>query len=1265
MRRWLRWLGWGLLAGLLTLVGFLLFVLYTETGLSWLLTSGLRGSGGSFEASAVRGNLASGYEIDNAVIELPAVRISAKQIRVEVRPYRLLRGVLQVDSLLLDEAVYTIKPAPADPGERQPLPKLDLPFDLLLRQLELRNNAVELSREQPELSMDAPRQFQFSAGAEEISIISGKLGVKGLAFSHGEFAVSARGAVDTLSGWAGEIESEGEWSLPEVAHRARLKLAGDTEKVDLGFQLGEGGAVVNLEARFDRPLDAAGIDGRLRVDAFDPKSFGLDLPFKRLDLDLEFLWSDSRLDVGGPISVDGQPMDLRANGLALRGETLEIGGFMLSSPQIGMLSGSGEWPLAAGAPPGKLTLETKGLWLGDWRVPPVGEVPRITTKLDLTGHLEQWQAQLAGSWTLGERAGKLQLSVDGNDQRLLFAPSRIEMGTSAIDLSGELKLDEAREFALDLALEAVDPALFVAEWPGLLNGKVRLSGALGEVPRWRLDVESLTGQLRELPIDAHGSIAGAGTAIDLGDLELAWGGAGARLSVPSEGELAVDLTSFDLRQLGPYEGLVSGQLSWRPEEDLLATSRASLQIDKAAFAGVRIASARITKRTDFEVDVLASKLAIGKFDVDNVRLTSTGTAAAHELAIVADTARARLELALRGAWIAPVWDGAITRVELAETGGATWRLDQPAGLRFESPQLVLQPLCLSAGDARLCAGVNRDENTTAIDLRSTAFPLAQLNAWFPDSGMELAGKLEGGGRVTLSADGKTGGALDFTVREGSVRGAGTYEQAIPFDGSLRFDSAAGALAARLRLPDHGSVELSATGLGSEGSSACADTAARIRAEGEQVDGEPALQASGAEIAAACGSQAQVRARVDITDLSFVDGVTAEIQSVRGSLKGELSGPLNDPLAASGSLESSGLQFELPALGLRATSGKVTATLTGNRQLALDGRFAIAPGELILEGVVGLGDGALTELRIRANNAGLIDLPAVRLAGDTNFVVTRRDGGYAIDGGILLRGGRIDLDRFAPEVPPSEDVFIEDAPPVEPGPPIHADVSIAFIQAVDLRGYGLEGTLGGGLRITQRPGSRTLAQGELTATGVYNAYGQKLNIEKGRLVFSGGRADNPRLDILAVKRVNRQRVGVRVRGNAQRPLATLYSDPSLDQSETLAYLVLGRPLATASGADGQRLGEYADALETAGGNLIAGSIGKRLGLSAGVESLGSAIGSALVVGKYLSPRFFVGYGTTLLDATTLVILRYQITENIDFEIISGREQKASVSWRTER
>jgi|GEM_PF-2865792 len=1270
MKRVRRWLGWGTLAATLALIGLFTFVLYTEAGLSWLLGTALRSSGGNFEYSALRGSLARGYEIDDAVIELPALTIRAKRLSADVKPYQLLSGVLGVDALVLDQAQWIIKPAPASEDERKPLPKLDLPFDLRLRNLDLRNNSIALApspeqRAGPLAAPEPERSFIFSAGAKEISIVAGKLQVEGLAFSHGAFAVSASGAVDTAAQWSGEVISEGEWKLPNSAQRGELRLSGSSEKLDVGFMLGEG-AVVNLEATLDRPFDAAGIEGQLTVQGFDPANFELDLPLKRIDLDLHFVWTDSELSIEGPVAINRQPLQLRAAGLALRGDTLEIGEIALSSPAIGALSGAGEWPLAAGADPGKLVLSTQDLWLGDWRLPlPGGDVPRLTAALELSGHIENWAATADGSWRVAERSGPISLHASGTPERIEIAPSRIQMAQSAVDFSGALQLTEPSQFAIELNLDAVDPGLLLPEWPGKLDGQMRINGVLGEPVTWEVDGVDVSGELRAQAIALSGKITGSDIVPALSDLNLRWGTGELRLSVPTAGELVAELDGFDLKALGDYEGRATGRVSLRPGEDLIASSRASLQIDGLAVADVRAARVRIDKALGLNFTVAADDVETVGIKLLTLALTGSGTLDSHKIDLLVDNDLAQLELGLAGGIVESEWIGNVTSVELTKNGASAWTLRDTASLRISADEILLSPLCLTAATASLCAGVKRTAEGSLIDLNTVSFPLAEANPWIAESGVELSGQLDGGGRLTLDTEGTPGGSLDFRISEASLRGAQTYEQAVPFEGTVRFDSRSGALLARVTLPGYGSIDLDATGIASAPADCVAPAVTTVIAPVSSDSNVIANAPTPAPAISPCGASGTVHARIDLNDLSFVDGVTAEVQSVRGSLRGDITASLSDPSSARGQVESSGLQFELPALGLKATSGKVVATLAGDRLIKLDGQFAIAPGELTIDGILSLDASAETKIHVRGNNAGLVDLPAVRLAGDTNFVLLRKDGGFAIEGGVLLRGGRIDLDRFAPAVPASEDVVIVDAPPSEPGPPIHADVSIAFIQAVDLRGYGLEATLGGGVRITQRPGTMTRGEGELTASGVYNAYGQKLNIERGRLVFGGGRIDDPRFDLLAVKRVNRQRVGVRVRGTAQRPLATLYSDPSLDQSEILSYLVLGRPLSTASGADGQRLGEYADALETAGGNLVAGSIGKRLGLSAGVESLGSAIGSALVVGKYLSPRFFVGYGTSLLDATQLVILRYQITENIDLEVISGREQKASVSWRTER
>ena len=64
------------------------------------------------------------------------------------------------------------------------------------------------------------------------------------------------------------------------------------------------------------------------------------------------------------------------------------------------------------------------------------------------------------------------------------------------------------------------------------------------------------------------------------------------------------------------------------------------------------------------------------------------------------------------------------------------------------------------------------------------------------------------------------------------------------------------------------------------------------------------------------------------------------------------------------------------------------------------------------------------------------------------------------------------------------------------------------------------------------------------------------IERGELRFTGA-ADNPALDILAVRPNMTQKVGVIVTGRAQAPHVELYSQAGLSEAETLSYLVLGR------------------------------------------------------------------------------------------------------------
>jgi translocation and assembly module TamB len=139
--------------------------------------------------------------------------------------------------------------------------------------------------------------------------------------------------------------------------------------------------------------------------------------------------------------------------------------------------------------------------------------------------------------------------------------------------------------------------------------------------------------------------------------------------------------------------------------------------------------------------------------------------------------------------------------------------------------------------------------------------------------------------------------------------------------------------------------------------------------------------------------------------------------------------------------------------------------------------------------------------------------------------------------------------------------------------------------------------------------------------------------------------------------------VQVRGTALVPELTLWSQPNLDQAEQLSYLVLGRPLRTASQDEGQQLSQAAAAI---GGNLLANKLGARMGFDEiGVANSRALGGAALTVGKYLSPKLYISYGVALFDSGQVVTLKYLLSRVWSVQIDSSHENRAAINYRLER
>lgn len=238
----------------------------------------------------------------------------------------------------------------------------------------------------------------------------------------------------------------------------------------------------------------------------------------------------------------------------------------------------------------------------------------------------------------------------------------------------------------------------------------------------------------------------------------------------------------------------------------------------------------------------------------------------------------------------------------------------------------------------------------------------------------------------------------------------------------------------------------------------------------------------------------------------------------------------------------------------------------------------------------------------------------------------------------------------------------------------AEITVNIGEKVQLIGFGLQSTVQGRLDLRESPGQPTLGSGEVRVAGKYKAYGQDLTIQRGQLLYAWTPLQNPRLNIEATRTVGDEgaeqvTAGLRVRGSAQSPELTVFSDPPMSQTNALSYLVAGKPIDEVGAGDSEAgaMQTAARSIGVAGGGLLAKSLGKRLGVDElAVKDEEMVGGAALTVGQYLSPRLYLSYGVGLFEPGDVITLRYKLSEELALKTQRGPEDtRAGIEYRIEK
>ncbi|HEU0153428.1 MAG TPA: translocation/assembly module TamB domain-containing protein [Arenimonas sp.] len=1241
-RRWGRRAGIGL--GLLALAaGTLLFwLLATGGGRDELLGRLLRAlPPDALQYSRAEGTVSGPLVLHDVVYRQDGLAFRARRVMLDARVLPVLGRRLQLDALEVDDAELILPPAedapfalPEWPGV---LPRLAVPLDLRATRFTIdgfvlrQGDAAPWSLARAEGSDLHLVDGGLRLGALDATHANGRLSLSGEYLPDRNFRTQLKGrldlpATDTLP--AASLAFDGQGDLDRFALEAAGTLP---ERSALTLSLADGGGAapawtLSAESTGLLPSRLGLGDGEAMVFRLDARGAGgaaeVEGRFAQGELALDVLPSKLTLADG---RLQADPLRLvHENGEVLVTGDLEADGV---SPRFDLRLATERWrQVPAGTEAGAVPVELAGA---------------VTAR----GRFEAWQ--IAGDLTLvraGEQAD-ITLAGRGDAQQLVLDTLRVRTPGGRLDGRGAVAWSPGVAVQLDAALAGFDPGYVLPDYPGAVSGQLVLDATQSEDGRWqgRASLDGLAGQLRGRALggraraDWNGQRGTLDAALRVGDSQLE-----ARGDFGDRYDLQMRFAPLQLADLvASGRGRVEGTLSVRgpaaaPDIDAALEGR-DLAWNGGSADAVSLSGRLPARGAGGDLRLQATGFGLASLVADTLDLHARGSQAA--FAIDANAAGPDGDLALAGdiSRTGSEWRAQLETLWLAPKPGPKLSLQGGADLRYGPAGVRLARSCLVAdAGGRLCASATGDR----FELEGEALPLALAQPWLPQ---DDALPLFADGTLDLQASGQRG-------RDGRWRGEARVDSA---RGSLKLSPEARrevfgytALSLQATLDDDRFEATLAAGLADEGS-----VSGRLR--------------GGTDASAALDGVLQL----DVRDLAWLELFSPDLAQPVGRLQGRLALAGNRAAPAlSGQARLGGFAAELPGLGLKLADGEFTLVGDADGSARIDGSLRSGDGVLRFDGSLNVRDRAAPlQLVLQGERVTLASTAEFYVIGSPDLTLRLQDEQLEVRGRLDVPEARLDLEALDGSATVSDDVVVLD--PVgaqrERALPLDLRFTVALGDDVRLKGFGLDGRMRGSLALRERPGRPATASGTLDVSGSYRAYGQSLQIQRARLGFANSPYDNPTLDIRAERDFDRVTVGVQVRGTARRPQTTVVSNPAMDTSEALSWLVFGRPLGTTTGNESQQLNAAAMALG-AGGNLVAQQIGVQLGLDeAGVTDSRNLGGATFTVGKYVSPRLFLSYGVSLIGTGQVVTLKYLLTRGFDVSIESGNENAASLNWRLER
>ncbi|MFT4197434.1 MAG: translocation/assembly module TamB domain-containing protein [Pseudoxanthomonas sp.] len=1212
-------------------------------------------AGASFAWRSAEGPLAGPLTLRGVHFHMDGIDFSAERVYLEPDLRPLLGKRLRLDRLEVEHAVLDIAPGDEPfelPSWPEVMPAIRMP-------LAIQADALALT------------DFRFArAGAAVIAVSQGSGAVDvgdGYFFAdklrlrsdRGNFAVD--GQYEPRNGYRTELTVAAGFPAARGRTPARLGLVARGDRSHLQAAIGgRAPAPVKLQ------LDVRGTSnpdwGLLAASAsLDLSLLGLaDTGLQPLDFNLQANGTHGGAAISGRLTQGGQTYVVEPSHVRIDGKVLHVAPLAVQLLD-GRVSLHGYADFSRSEDPQfKFAVNARGLRWGQAGPERIG----ADADLGVAGGRSQWAAIGKARLARGEQQATVEFDARGNATGADLKTLRAATPGGALAVDGHLDWSPRLAWQVSGALDKFDPGYFAPGWNGSLSGQLASTGHQRDPAaagfEATLKLPALRGSLRGRPLEAKADLALAGST-GQGSVSLALGSSRvqAQGTVGDTLDVEARLSPLQLPDLLPEAG---GQLAGslhlsgpRATPSVQAELTGSdLKYGDYAAGSVSLRGRLPWRGSDGSLTLSGQAVQAGLL-LDRVQVDARGAVTDLQLRVQAGNPMASLDLSGNARQQGGNWQGALQALRIVPSKGDAWALNEAARFSQRGKAFSLSRSCLAAASGgSLCASA--DWPGQGLSVHSDGLPLTLVQPWLPPNQ----------GR-TLALRGSVG--LDATLRPAGNAWEGEVHLASA-EGGLRMGSNARGEIMRY---DHFSLDLALS---------------PQRIQGRLGTGFAGDGYVDAKFDTGWDAWAPLTGDVYLFNsrLFWLELFSPDLVRPRGKLSGHLglAGTRGTPLL-SGEAQLTEFTGELPALGIDLVDGSASlvaladgsATLkgtlkskstTGNSEAA---HASSGQGTLAIDGSLGWRDTS-SPLRFTVGGQDFLaaDTSSLRLVVAPQLQVQLQDNVMAVTGSVQVPSANIDIEKLSQGVSASEDVVVLDPADPQAGTPsrLSLELRVALGEDVHMKGFGLDGTLSGQLRVRSRPGQAMAATGQLDVAGRYTAYGQKLQITRGALSWSNDEVGDPDINLRAEREVISAGVtaGIDVTGRASAPRAQVWSNPETTESDALAYLVLGRSLSQTSSEESAQLTAAQSALAS-GAGLLTSQLGAKIGLDdAGMLESRTLGTSVFGIGKYLSPKLYVSYGVSMVGSGAVVTLRYLIHKGLNAEIESSTvETRGSLNWRKEK